>query len=77
MVLGNAAHAFKKPNILDIKLGNILYEEDATEDKKQRMIKQAESTTSAATGLRLTGFQVSSSGSLILIVIEQLGGVGL
>ncbi|KAF7348424.1 Kinase [Mycena sanguinolenta] len=58
IVLENLAHPFLKPNILDIKLGTILYDQDAPPDKVARMIKTAETTTSLKTGMRLTGFQV-------------------
>ena len=53
------ANTFLKPNILDIKLGTRLYSDDASEEKKARMIKTAANTTSLTTGVRLTGFQVS------------------
>jgi inositol-polyphosphate multikinase len=58
-VLENISYPFKKPNILDIKLGTILYEDAASEEKKQRMIKTAKETTSLETGVRITGFEVS------------------
>ncbi|PFH53547.1 hypothetical protein AMATHDRAFT_54727 [Amanita thiersii Skay4041] len=58
IVLENLSHPFLKPNILDIKLGTVLYDEDAPLDKKERMIKTAQQTTSFETGIRLTGFQV-------------------
>jgi inositol-polyphosphate multikinase len=58
LVIENVAHGFRKPNILDIKLGTVLYDEDAPLDKKERMEKVARNTTSGETGIRLTGFQV-------------------
>jgi inositol-polyphosphate multikinase len=51
-------HGFRKPNILDIKLGTVLYDEDATPEKKERMQNKARCTTSGETGVRLIGFQV-------------------
>ncbi|QRV86897.1 inositol-hexakisphosphate kinase [Ceratobasidium sp. AG-Ba] len=54
----NLSHRFRKPNILDIKLGKVLYDETANEEKKARMIKVAAETTSFETGVRLTGFSV-------------------
>ena len=59
LVLDNLTHGFTKPCILDAKLGTVLYDEDASPEKKQRMIRTAEQTTSLTTGVRLTGFQVS------------------
>ncbi|KAJ7677427.1 hypothetical protein B0H17DRAFT_944838 [Mycena rosella] len=58
IVLENLSHAFLKPNILDIKLGTVLYDESAPPEKVERMLKAAEATTSLKTGIRLTGFQV-------------------
>ncbi|PIL33058.1 hypothetical protein GSI_04507 [Ganoderma sinense ZZ0214-1] len=58
LVLENLTHAFAKPNILDIKLGTVLYSDDASPEKRARMEKTARDTTSFETGVRLTGFQV-------------------
>ncbi|KAK7048569.1 kinase [Favolaschia claudopus] len=58
IVLENLSHPFLKPNILDVKLGT----------KVARMIKTAEATTSAKTGIRLTGFQHTAKS----ITAEQL-----
>jgi len=57
--LENLSHTFKKPNILDIKLGTVLYDESASPEKVERMIKTSKETTSFETGVRLTGFQVN------------------
>ncbi|KIJ05274.1 inositol-polyphosphate multikinase [Paxillus involutus ATCC 200175] len=61
LVLQNLIHGYRKPCILDVKLGTVLYDEDAPEAKKARMIKTAKETTSFQTGVRLTGFQVYSN----------------
>ncbi|VDB84510.1 unnamed protein product [Peniophora sp. CBMAI 1063] len=58
LVLENVSHAFARPNILDIKLGTVLYDESATPEKRARMEETARKTTSLETGVRLTGFQV-------------------
>ncbi|KAF8272475.1 hypothetical protein EI94DRAFT_1769747 [Lactarius quietus] len=58
LVMENVAHGFLKPNIIDIKLGTILWDEDAPPAKKERMQNTARRTTSGETGVRLTGFQV-------------------
>lgn len=58
IVLENISHTFLKPNILDIKLGRVLYDRHASEEKRARMEKTARETTSWETGVRLTGFQV-------------------
>lgn len=61
LVLQNLLYGYRKPCILDAKLGTVLYDEDASEEKKARMIRKAAETTSLQTGVRLTGFQVSPS----------------
>lgn len=63
LVLENAAYGFVKPCILDVKLGTVLYDNDAPPEKQARMIKAAHNTTSGETGVRLTGFQVYSNDS--------------
>lgn len=57
IVLESLTWRFLRPNVLDIKLGTQLYDEDATEEKKLRMIETAKATTSYETGVRLTGMQ--------------------
>ncbi|TIB76892.1 hypothetical protein E3Q23_01552 [Wallemia mellicola] len=61
IVLENLTDYFSIPNICDIKLGKILYDDDATEEKRERMIKSAMDTTSYSTGMRFTGFKVWNS----------------
>lgn len=61
LVLENLTYRFLRPNVLDIKLGTQLYDEDAPEEKKERMTAAAAKTTSGPTGVRLTGFQVSGA----------------
>jgi 1D-myo-inositol-tetrakisphosphate 5-kinase/inositol-polyphosphate multikinase len=55
---------------MDAKLGTVLYEPGATEEKKAKMEKQARETTIGSTGLRLTGCQVSSHTHIILVVAD-------
>lgn len=68
LVLENLSHKFSRPNIMDIKLGTVLYDEGASEDKVKRMIETAKNTTSFESGVRLTGFQVRLSLHLLLTV---------
>jgi 1D-myo-inositol-tetrakisphosphate 5-kinase/inositol-polyphosphate multikinase len=59
------AHAFTHPSILDVKLGTVLYAPEASEEKKARMQKNAEGTTIALSGMRLTGSQVGHCSSYL------------
>ncbi|BGP32830.1 hypothetical protein JCM10296v2_004615 [Rhodotorula toruloides] len=63
LVLENLTYRFLRPNVLDIKLGTQLFDEDASEEKKARMTKAAAASTSGETGIRLTGFQVWDAAS--------------
>jgi hypothetical protein len=59
IVLTNLAYAFRRPCVLDVKLGTVLHDEEtASAEKKARMEATAQATTSFETGIRLTGFQV-------------------
>ncbi|KAI5118287.1 hypothetical protein M0805_003242 [Coniferiporia weirii] len=58
LVLENVTSPFLTPNILDIKLGTVLYDADASAEKRAHMLEAAARTTSLETGIRLTGFQV-------------------
>ncbi|SPO24175.1 related to ARG82 - dual-specificity inositol polyphosphate kinase required for regulation of phosphate-and nitrogen-responsive genes [Ustilago trichophora] len=57
IVMENLTFGYEKPNVCDIKLGTQLWDEDATEEKRQRMEKAAAATTSGSHGIRLTGWQ--------------------
>lgn len=50
---------------MDVKLGTVLYAPYATDEKRQRMDRQAKETTTFETGIRLTGCQVTLSPSLL------------
>lgn len=71
LVIENAAHGFLKPNLLDIKLGTDLYEEDAPLEKKERMQNIARCTTSGDTGVRLTGFQVFGNTTSLPVIFPK------
>ncbi|KAG6811306.1 hypothetical protein H0H92_008063 [Tricholoma furcatifolium] len=70
----NVSYPFLKPNILDVKLGTVLYDETASPEKVERMINTAKNTTSLETGIRLTGFQVyDNSTSLPVLTPKSYG----
>lgn len=58
IVLENLLAGFNKPNIMDIKLGKILYDENASEEKKLRLKQVSETTTSGSLGFRICGMQL-------------------
>ena len=57
VVLENVAAGFKKPNILDVKLGARLWADDAPMAKRIKLDKVTEETTSKPLGLRIAGMR--------------------
>ena len=58
IVLENIEWGFKRPSVLDVKLGKILTDEFVNEEKRIRLEKVSMSTTSWDNHLRLTGMRV-------------------
>ncbi|KAI8964446.1 inositol polyphosphate multikinase [Daldinia sp. FL1419] len=58
VVLENASFGYKKPNIMDAKLGIRLWADDAPSEKKERFDKIAEETTHKKFGFRIAGMRV-------------------
>ena len=58
IVMENVAADFKKPNILDVKLGARLWADDAPAAKRERLDKAAAETTSRSLGLRIAGMRI-------------------
>lgn len=60
IVMEDLTSPFRKPCILDIKMGTSSVGEDATPEKKESMRKKDESTTTVTLGIRICGFRVPS-----------------
>ncbi|KAI9774007.1 MAG: hypothetical protein M1839_001959 [Geoglossum umbratile] len=58
IVLENIAAQFKKPNILDVKLGAQLWDDGASLQKRERLDNVAAETTSKSLGFRIAGMRV-------------------
>ncbi|KAI0111490.1 inositol polyphosphate multikinase [Daldinia grandis] len=58
VVLENASFGYKKPNIMDAKLGIRLWADDAPSQKKERFNKITEETTHKKFGFRVAGMRV-------------------
>lgn len=58
VVLMNAACGFKRPNIVDVKLGRRLWADDAPLEKKRRFDKIASETTHQDLGFRIAGMRL-------------------
>ncbi|SMN21061.1 similar to Saccharomyces cerevisiae YDR173C ARG82 Inositol polyphosphate multikinase (IPMK), sequentially phosphorylates Ins(1,4,5)P3 to form Ins(1,3,4,5,6)P5 [Maudiozyma saulgeensis] len=61
LVLQNLTAGFKKPNIIDIKLGKLLHDDNATEVKKQRLLEVSQTTTSGSLGFRICGMRIQAN----------------
>lgn len=58
LVMENVADGYKKPNILDVKLGARLWADDAPPAKRAKLDKVAQETTSTALGFRIAGMRI-------------------
>ncbi|KAL2267165.1 hypothetical protein VTJ83DRAFT_4442 [Remersonia thermophila] len=58
IVLENSTYGFKKPNVLDAKLGQRLWADDAPEEKKKRFDEITRQTTNGSHGFRIAGMRV-------------------
>lgn len=58
IVLENVAAGFKHPNVLDVKLGARLWDDDAPTAKRRKLDEVAQRTTSGSLGFRVAGMKV-------------------
>lgn len=58
LVLENLLYGYVRPNILDIKLGRILWDESASEEKRIRLKEVSRTTTSGSLGFRICGMKM-------------------
>lgn len=64
LVLENLLYGFRSPNILDVKLGKVLYDETASEEKKKRLQRVSTETTSGKLGFRICGMKIEANSYL-------------
>ncbi|KAF2739108.1 SAICAR synthase-like protein [Polyplosphaeria fusca] len=57
IVLENITHGFKKPNVLDLKLGAQLWDEAAKPEKRARLDEVSAATTSGSLNFRIAGMR--------------------
>lgn len=74
IVLENIAAGFVKPNIMDLKLGSRLWDEDAPPSKRQRLDDVSSKTTSGSLGFRIAGMRVWKPATQEFQVYDKLYG---
>lgn len=57
IVLENITHGFKRPNVLDLKLGAQLWDEAANAEKRRKLDEVSAATTSGSLGFRIAGMR--------------------
>lgn len=57
-MLENVAAGFKRPNVLDVKLGARLWADDALPEKRAKLDAVSQETTSSSLGFRICGMKV-------------------
>ncbi|SCV04160.1 LANO_0G08526g1_1 [Lachancea nothofagi CBS 11611] len=67
IVLENLLQGYKAPNILDVKLGKILYDDAVSTEKKLRLQKVSDETTSGSLGLRICGMNIQNNSKVRLL----------
>ncbi|KAK5074513.1 hypothetical protein LTR70_007854 [Exophiala xenobiotica] len=58
IVLSNATAGFTRPNVIDLKLGSRLWDDDAPMNKRAKLDEVAGSSTSGSLGFRIAGMKV-------------------
>lgn len=58
IVLENVTAGFKRPNVIDLKLGARLWADDAPEAKRRKLDETSNATTSRSLGFRICGMRV-------------------
>jgi hypothetical protein len=61
VILEDLLRHIKSPCVMDVKIGRRLYDDDATQEKRQKMEEQTLKTTSGSVGLRICGLKVRQS----------------
>jgi inositol-polyphosphate multikinase len=58
IVLENVTAGFKRPNVIDLKLGARLWDDDTPEAKRRKLDEVSNETTSKSLGFRIAGLKV-------------------
>lgn len=60
-VMENLLHGYTYPSIMDVKLGSVLYDENTSDEKRERLQKVSDTTTSGSLNYRVCGMKIYAS----------------
>jgi 1D-myo-inositol-tetrakisphosphate 5-kinase/inositol-polyphosphate multikinase len=63
LALENIVKDMDNPSIMDVKMGTRLYDDEATPEKRDKMINLVNTTTSKTIGFRISGIKVFKEGN--------------
>ncbi|KAF8472050.1 inositol polyphosphate kinase-domain-containing protein [Kalaharituber pfeilii] len=73
IVLSNVAYGFTRPCVLDVKLGAQLWDENASAEKRARLDKVSNESTSRNLGMRIAGMKVYKGSASKDPAVDEMG----
>ncbi|CAD6186141.1 unnamed protein product [Caenorhabditis auriculariae] len=74
ILLENVVASFKRPCVLDLKIGTRQHGDDASDAKRKRQLLKCNMSTSATMGVRLVGMQLYEATTKVYTYVEKLEG---
>ncbi|KAK9370744.1 inositol polyphosphate kinase-domain-containing protein [Lipomyces kononenkoae] len=74
VVLENLTAGFKRPSVIDVKLGRQLWDEQASIEKRKRLDDVAAKTTSGSLGMRIAGMKTWDQDKEDYVVYDKFYG---
>lgn len=68
LMMENITSSYRRPCVLDLKMGTRQHGDDATAEKRTKQIAKCQASTSGSLGVRLCGMQVCSLLYLCLLI---------
>ena len=71
LILEDLTSGMVEPCLLDVQIGRRLYDEEATVEKRTRMIRKAQASTSASCGFRLSGLRYIDAMGIVHVKLKK------